>query len=629
MPPIYVKGGAWTNVEDQILKAAVSKYGLTQWARVASLLTRKLANQAKARWNEWLSPLIDTLMWTREDDLKLLNLAQVMPNQWRLIAAQMGGKTATNCVERYQKLLDEAVSTHPDSSMSDLGLTGPGIEALPGSGPIQTGDVNLNAESRPAKPDDGSLQDEEREMLMEAKARLANTQGKKAKRKARERMLDESKRIALLQKRREMKAAGIKVSLTLRNKKKEQFDYATDIPHHRKPPPGLYDVESEKAENAEAHSQFSKKISHKGVELKEVQDFNTKKRREREARSLESKKSSVVSIESTSSEAPVKRRKLELPVVLEASTDVVDVDDEIDQKALTLIASKAEKSSLLPRTDHNTKETATSEISDVFGANPSTPVLQIIREAFKKLPAPYRKSDTVLPIFDEDTKTPMVANEIEEEDEGEARRKIAAFHDRALENQSLLRSQAVQRGLPLIHPLQIKVVEPDSQADALIYEEFKKLVNSDYRKYVNPIHPGRTIDDLSQSDRLDALREIGDVAIEPQVAELHISRSTQEYSWIVTKLHALYEDSGHQVLSLEAATSSAVFEESENRLRQKLADQHAQLYGEACDLSLASRLSNEEDAAMNLALARVQEEVNQIDYLETTLILRYQAVSRK
>lgn len=46
-------------------------------------------------------------------------------------------------------------------------------------------------------------------MLSEARARLANTQGKKAKRKAREKQLEEARRLAILQKRREMKAAGI------------------------------------------------------------------------------------------------------------------------------------------------------------------------------------------------------------------------------------------------------------------------------------------------------------------------------------------------------------------------------------------------------------------------------------
>jgi pre-mRNA-splicing factor CDC5/CEF1 len=46
-------------------------------------------------------------------------------------------------------------------------------------------------------------------MLSEARARLANTQGKKAKRKAQEHQLKEARRLAVMQKRRELKAAGI------------------------------------------------------------------------------------------------------------------------------------------------------------------------------------------------------------------------------------------------------------------------------------------------------------------------------------------------------------------------------------------------------------------------------------
>lgn len=50
-------------------------------------------------------------------------------------------------------------------------------------------------------------------MLSEARARLANTQGKKAKRKAREKQLEEARRLAALQKRRELSAAGISVPI--------------------------------------------------------------------------------------------------------------------------------------------------------------------------------------------------------------------------------------------------------------------------------------------------------------------------------------------------------------------------------------------------------------------------------
>lgn len=69
--------------QDEILKAAVMKYGLNQWARISSLMVRKSAKQCKARWYEWLDPSIKKTEWTKEEDEKLLHLAKLMPTQWR------------------------------------------------------------------------------------------------------------------------------------------------------------------------------------------------------------------------------------------------------------------------------------------------------------------------------------------------------------------------------------------------------------------------------------------------------------------------------------------------------------------------------------------------------------------
>jgi hypothetical protein len=91
-------------VQDEILKAAVMKYGLNQWARISSLLNRKSAKQCKARWYEWLDPAIKKTEWTREEDEKLLHLTKVMPTQWRTLAPLVG-RTAQQCLERYERLL--------------------------------------------------------------------------------------------------------------------------------------------------------------------------------------------------------------------------------------------------------------------------------------------------------------------------------------------------------------------------------------------------------------------------------------------------------------------------------------------------------------------------------------------
>ncbi|KAG9237816.1 pre-mRNA splicing factor component-domain-containing protein [Amylocarpus encephaloides] len=249
-----VKGGVWTNIEDEVLKASVSKYGLNQWARVSSLLARKTPKQCKARWNEWLDPGIRKVEWSKEEDEKLLHLAKLMPTQWRTLAP-MVGRTATQCLERYQKLLDEA----EQKEVGGLGLGGPdgGETQAPSADDVRRlrpGEVDPDPESKPARPDTIDLDEDEKEMLSEARARLANTQGKKAKRKARERQLEESRRLAVLQKRRELKNAGINIKVV--NRKKGQMDYNSDIPFEKKAAPGFFDTEDEAVLNEREREAF-------------------------------------------------------------------------------------------------------------------------------------------------------------------------------------------------------------------------------------------------------------------------------------------------------------------------------------------------------------------------------------
>ncbi|WAR09348.1 CDC5L-like protein [Mya arenaria] len=174
MPRIMIKGGVWRNTEDEILKAAVMKYGKNQWARIASLLHRKSAKQCKARWYEWLDPSIKKTEWSREEEEKLLHLAKLMPTQWRTIAPIVG-RTAAQCLEHYEYLLDKAQNR--DESEDDPRR-------------LKPGEIDPNAEAKPAKPDPVDMDED-------------------AKRKAREKQLEEARRLAALQKRRELRAAGI------------------------------------------------------------------------------------------------------------------------------------------------------------------------------------------------------------------------------------------------------------------------------------------------------------------------------------------------------------------------------------------------------------------------------------
>ena len=135
---VIVKGGVWKNTEDEILKVAVMKYGKNQWARISSLLTRKTPKQCKARWYEWLDPSIRKVEWSKEEDEKLLHLAKLMPTQWRTIAPIVG-RTAAQCLERYQKLLDDA--------QGEESLTGEDVRKL------RPGEIDPDPETKPARPD--------------------------------------------------------------------------------------------------------------------------------------------------------------------------------------------------------------------------------------------------------------------------------------------------------------------------------------------------------------------------------------------------------------------------------------------------------------------------------------------
>ncbi|KAL8617506.1 hypothetical protein ACOMHN_064791 [Nucella lapillus] len=203
MPRIMIKGGVWRNTEVSITLCYDYEF-------------------------EWLDPSIKKTEWSRAEDEKLLHLAKLMPTQWRTIAPIVG-RTAAQCLERYELLLDKAQNKETDADDDPRKL--------------KPGEIDPNPETKPARPDPVDMDEDELEMLSEARARLANTQGKKAKRKAREKQLEEARRLAALQKRRELRAAGIEVRQ--KRKRKRGVDYNAEIPFEKKPAAGFFDTSQE------------------------------------------------------------------------------------------------------------------------------------------------------------------------------------------------------------------------------------------------------------------------------------------------------------------------------------------------------------------------------------------------
>ncbi len=322
MVRVFIKGGVWKNSEDEILKAAVMKYGKQQWARVASLLNRKSAKQCKARWNEWLDPSIRKVEWSRAEDEKLLHLAKLMPAQWKTIGPLVGGRTAVQCQERYETLLDQAASAGDGDGAGGEGTEGgEGGEGVAASSArkLRAGDIDPHPETKPARPDPIDMDEDEIEMLQEARARLANTQGKKAKRKAREKMLNEAKRLADLQKRRELKQAGLlssaaRTKMRGGKKRKRQIDYGVEIPFHKPAPAGFHSTAEEDERADVQRSKRLKEIDFKKINedqyrARDRDEKNAQKKEEARLRALEKSNMQYVVAEVSKKNDPIAARK--------------------------------------------------------------------------------------------------------------------------------------------------------------------------------------------------------------------------------------------------------------------------------------------------------------------------------
>ncbi|GLE06316.1 hypothetical protein PINS_up015563 [Pythium insidiosum] len=326
---IMIKGGVWKNTEDEILKAAVMKYGMNQWARVASLLSRKSAKQCKARWYEWLDPSIKKTEWSREEEEKLLHLAKLMPSQWRTIAPIVG-RTAAQCMEHYERLLDAA------QQQQQQGATDGAADGSDDPRRLRPGEIDPNPETKPARPDPIDMDEDEKEMLSEARARLANTKGKKAKRKAREKQLEEARRLAALQKRRELKAAGLTSrvdrSTTSSYKKKRKFiDYSSEIPFQKDVPAGFFDVSEERQaslKQALNPKQVALQLSELEGQRRDEQEKKMRQQDEKRQKSL--MKSNLPQVIAAVNERndpihAIKRKPLQLPEPVVSNDELADL----------------------------------------------------------------------------------------------------------------------------------------------------------------------------------------------------------------------------------------------------------------------------------------------------------------
>ncbi|KAE9406212.1 hypothetical protein BT96DRAFT_744806, partial [Gymnopus androsaceus JB14] len=94
--------GAWTEEEDEQLKAGVEAYGASRWSKVAQMVDGRNSDQCAKRWKDSLDPAIDHSKWSLEEDEQLLKVVNVLGKKWTQVVKQyFPGRTGLSAKNRY------------------------------------------------------------------------------------------------------------------------------------------------------------------------------------------------------------------------------------------------------------------------------------------------------------------------------------------------------------------------------------------------------------------------------------------------------------------------------------------------------------------------------------------------
>ncbi|ORX86211.1 hypothetical protein BCR32DRAFT_216447 [Anaeromyces robustus] len=580
---IIIKGGVWKNTEDEILKAAVMKYGKNQWARISSLLNRKTPKQCKARWYEWLDPSIKKTEWSREEDEKLLHLAKLMPTQWRTIAPIVG-RTPSQCLERYQKLLDEAEMKEGED---DQGQTSEDIRRL------RPGEIDPDLESKPARPDPIDMDEDEKEMLSEARARLANTQGKKAKRKAREKQLEESRRLAALQKRRELKAAGIELKY---RKKTKGMNYNADIPFHKKAPAGFWDTteehERELREKKDQTNVLLQKLE--GKRRSDIEEAERKKDIKRQKQRKE--KGEIVpqaALKALDEQKKVRteRRKLVLPAPQISESELEEIakigyssekliSDSVSSTISTPLSTPLSTPRLL-ETPRSQLSGGKTPVRDEMGINTpmstnnmaggETPRMERARqnlirkqlnEQFSKLPKPKNDFELIVPNKEEDAELAKEDTlDIMEEDAEDVRAREKKQKEKEEAIRKKLQSHPVQENLPRPHKLEFDEIlnQATNDIEREIALEMISMMAFDAKR--NPYPPNQTFGKMEEADVIEV------VALATSNSNIHDTKYTLEELEQANKL--IEDEMSTMMKNIKIKNLNDEFEKAHQRIEKE------------------------------------------------------------
>ena len=98
---------AFSQAEDEALRALVKEYGETNWSLISQKMRNRNARQCRDRWRCYLRPTLVKSQWTDEEDRLLMEKYNEIGPKWSIIGKSLPGRSEITMKNRW-KLLSSA-----------------------------------------------------------------------------------------------------------------------------------------------------------------------------------------------------------------------------------------------------------------------------------------------------------------------------------------------------------------------------------------------------------------------------------------------------------------------------------------------------------------------------------------
>ena len=108
LDPNRVKG-PWTKEEDMKLIELVKKFGPEKWSNISSYLPGRLGKQCRERWYNHLNPEVRKTGWSKEEEWMLFLLHRKYGNSWSIFSEKIPGRTDNTIKNHWNSIMKKNI----------------------------------------------------------------------------------------------------------------------------------------------------------------------------------------------------------------------------------------------------------------------------------------------------------------------------------------------------------------------------------------------------------------------------------------------------------------------------------------------------------------------------------------